>query len=298
MLLMHYFSYNENKQHGTLNFPVAYYFVDSKRAVYTMPMHWHNEWDLIYVTEGKVDFIVNGESVSANKGEVILMPGGTLHSASSDACAFQCLNFGLHELVLNVLSVRDAFRFFYRNIYVPKTHYTSDDGNICSIADEIFSAFYDDHSESFCRLSTLGNIARLFACILEKELYTETTGNVPDASDKINLLKPVLEYIETHFSEEIKLSTLSKIVGMNENYFCRFFHSLIRQTPINYVTNYRVEQAANMLTASNSSVTDIAFRCGFNDTGYFIKSFKKIKGVTPKQFQLHANGQLGEKIYT
>ena len=293
---MHYFSYNENKQHGTLNFPVAYYLVDSKHP-YTMSLHWHKEWELTHITDGRVDFIINGEHILANTGDVILMPGGTLHSASAQACSFQCLNFGLHELVLNVLSVRDAFRFFYRSIYIPHTHYTASDSNICDIVRELFSAFSGNHSENFCRMSTLGNIARLFACILEEKYYSENSQSVSEASDKINLLKPVLEHIETHFSEEIKLSTLAKIIGMNENYFCRFFHSLTQQTPINYVAHYRIEQAANMLIATNLSVTEVAFRCGFNDTGYFIKSFKKIKGCTPKQFQIHANERhSGERV--
>ena len=286
---MHYFSYNENKQHGTLNFPVAYYFVDSKISPYSMPLHWHKEWELIYMVSGRMDFIINGEHLSAGEGEVILMRGGTLHSASSDTCSYQCLNFGLHELVLNVLSVREAFRLFYRNVYLPRIHYTADDGEIYGIVSAIFSAFADSHSESFRRMSTLGNVARLFACILENGYYSENSADASGAADKINLLKPVLEYIETHFSEEIKLSTLAKITGMNENYFCRFFYSLTQKTPISYVTHYRIEQAANMLLATSQTVTEVAFRCGFNDVGYFIKTFKKIKGCTPKQFQMRAN---------
>ncbi len=286
---MHYFSYNENKQHGTLNFPVAYYLVDSRQAHYVMPLHWHKEWELIYVTDGSIDFIINGEHITAKSGSVILMGGGTLHSASADKCSYQCLNFGLHELVLNVLSVREAFRLFYRNVYIPRTLYTSSDSKICDIVREIFSAFSPDCSESFCRMSTLGNITRLFAHILENKYYTENSDSPSGTFEKINMLKQVLEYIETHFSEEIKLSTLAEIVGMNENYFCRFFHSHTRQTPINYLSLYRIEQAANMLLGGNMSVTEIAFRCGFNDVGYFIKCFKKIKGCTPKQFRLRAS---------
>lgn len=284
---MRYFSYNENKQHGTLNFPVACYSVDSKQSPYVMPLHWHREWELIYVTAGEIDFIINGSHCTAGSGDVILMGSGALHSATSEACAFQCLNFGLHELVLNVLSVREAFRLFYRNVYLPRTHYTPSDGEICSIVREIFAAFDDTHSESFCRMSALGNVFRLFAYILEQKYYSENSENTSDAAQRIKQLKPVIEYIEMHFSEEIRLVTLCEMIGMNKNYFCRFFYSLTKQTPMNYVTYYRVEQAANMLLATDMSVTDVAFRCGFNDTGYFIKCFKKIKGVTPKQFQLH-----------
>ena len=286
---MHYFSYNENKQHGTLNFPIAYYFVDSKLSRYAMPLHWHKEWELIYVTRGKMEFIINGEEYSASEGDILLMRGGILHSASSDSCSYECLNFGLHELVLNVLSAREQFRLFYRNIYVPQTLYTAKDEPIRSIVKELFSAFNSNCSDSFRRLATLGNISRLFAYILENEYYTENTDGISGTTDKINLLKPVLEYIEAHFAEDIKLHKLAEIIGMNSNYFCRFFHSLTQQTPMNYVNHYRIEQATNMLLATNMSVTEIAFQCGFNDAGYFIKNFKKIKGCTPKQFQGSAN---------
>ena len=166
---MHYFSYNENKQHGTLNFPVAYYFVDSKQSPYSMPLHWHKEWELIYITKGNFDFIINGEHLSAIAGDVILMGEGTLHSATSEACSYQCLNFGLHELVLNVLSVREAFRLFYRSVYLPRTHYTEKNSEICEIVRELFSAFSENHTENFCRMSTLANITRLFSYILEKK---------------------------------------------------------------------------------------------------------------------------------
>ena len=286
---MHYFSYNENKKHGTLNFPIAYYLVESKQAPYVMPLHWHKEWELIHVVRGKIDFIINSEEYSANAGDVLLMHGGTLHSATAEDCCYECLNFDLHELVLNVLSVREPFRLFYRNTYIPHVRYTSEDKEILGIVQEIFAAFNRECSNGFQRLSTLGNISRLFAHILEEHRYTENSAEISNTTDKINTLKRVLEYIESHFSEDIKLTGLSEIIGMNSNYFCRFFYSLTQQTPMNYVNHYRIEQAANMLLATDMSVTEIAFRCGFNDAGYFIKAFKKIKGCTPKNFKAARN---------
>lgn len=285
---MYYFSYNENKRHGTLDFPVAHYRISSTNAPYTMPLHWHREWELIRVQKGQFCFLVNGEEWRVGEGEILLLRGGTLHGALSEGGVCECLNFDLHALVLNVLSVREAFRLFYREVYLPRIHYTAGEREFASIVGELFSAFEGNCSEHACRLLTLGNVNRLFALILERELYTKSDGPEGAANDKINLLKPVLEYIEAHFSEEIKLSGLAEIVGMNQNYFCRFFSSLTQQTPMSYVTHYRIEQAANMLLATEHSVTDVAFRCGFNDTGYFIKIFKARKGCTPRQFRLRA----------
>ncbi len=279
---MHFFSYNENKKHGTINFPVAYYRIESTGALYTMPLHWHKEWELLYVREGEMRFMINSREYVAKEGDVLLLHGGALHSATAENCCVECLNFDLHELVLNVLSVREPFRLFYRSTYTPFFHFSTGYEEIREIVEELFSAFCPERSENYRRLSTLGNISRLFALILERGYYTE--GRAESASERINALKPVLEYIEAHFSEEIKLSLLAEMVGMNTNYFCRFFQSLTQQTPMSYVNGYRIEQAANMLLATNLSVTEVAFRCGFNDAGYFIKAFKRIKGCTPGQF--------------
>ena len=112
---MHYFSYNENKKHGTINFPVAYYSIESKQSPYSMPLHWHKEWELIRVNEGEMEFKIDGEDYVATAGDVLLLRSGILHSATSCACRCECLDFDLHELVLNVLSVREPFRLFYRN---------------------------------------------------------------------------------------------------------------------------------------------------------------------------------------
>ena len=55
-----------------------------------------------------------------------------------------------------------------------------------------------------------------------------------------------------------------------------------------YLTLYRIEKASRKLINTDSSVTSIAFSCGFNDLSYFIKTFKKVKGITPAKFRKDA----------
>jgi AraC-like DNA-binding protein len=56
-------------------------------------------------------------------------------------------------------------------------------------------------------------------------------------------------------------------------------------TPFEYLNNYRVEMASRALITTDKPITEIAFSCGFNDLSYFIKTFKKCKGITPKSFR-------------
>ncbi len=70
-----------------------------------------------------------------------------------------------------------------------------------------------------------------------------------------------------------------------QNTKCRFFKEMTNRTPIEYLVFYRIERACEELSYGEKSITEVALDCGFNDLSYFIKTFKKLKGVSPKQYQ-------------
>ena len=90
--------------------------------------------------------------------------------------------------------------------------------------------------------------------------------------------------IEDHYDECITLDDLARAAGMNSKYFCRYFREMTHRTPIDYLNYYRIEQACFKLATTNDSIAEIGMSCGFNDESYFIKTFKKYKGVTPKKY--------------
>ena len=98
-------------------------------------------------------------------------------------------------------------------------------------------------------------------------------------------IKSVLEYIEANFSSPLSLEKLAGVVGMNPKYFCRVFTRLTHQSPMDYVNFYRVEQAAFLLSSTDLSITTAAMECGFWDSSYFTKVFKKYKGITPRAYR-------------
>ena len=104
------------------------------------------------------------------------------------------------------------------------------------------------------------------------------------SAERITSIKNVLTYITENYQHNISLDTLSKIAGMNPKYFCRYFRNITNRTPIDYLNYYRIESACEMLSTKDISVKEVAFSCGFNDESYFIKTFHKYKGTTPKQF--------------
>ena len=131
----------------------------------------------------------------------------------------------------------------------------------------------------------VGALYELFGALSEKR--AEAVLDTPSArfGQKAEQLKPALEYIETHYSQPITLSALARLTGMSPKYFCRFFRTIVHRSPIDYVNYYRVECASHFLSSGDMTVAEIAQHCGYNDSSFFIKQFRKYKGVTPKQYR-------------
>ena len=133
-------------------------------------------------------------------------------------------------------------------------------------------------------LTVIGSLYQFFGYIFGHHFYLSVKDTPERNMKRIEHLKRVLDIIETSYDQCLTLDTLAKEAGMNSKYFCRFFHEMTHRTPIDYLNWYRIEQACFRLATSNESITEVALSCGFNDISYFIKTFKKYKGITPKKY--------------
>lgn len=285
---MNSFSFHEKTEHGTYDFPFEYHYVTSAHPRYDMPFHWHKEWEIIHILKGSFSVHVDDEIYTAHAGDIVLLRDGMLHGGTPDNCIYECFLFDLHGLFRSQDMLKKHLRPLYRGEMLPEVFYPAD------VLPEITAAV-TDLSEAFRRqlsssdvpveLITFSCISRVFAVILEKKTYS--IGSSVDSGNvrKIDIIKTILEYIEQHYNVNITLNELADLAGMNAKYFCRFFRSMIHQTPIDYVNMYRIEKAAQMLHSTELPVIDICMECGFNDCSNFIKVFRKYKGMTPKQYR-------------
>ena len=95
----------------------------------------------------------------------------------------------------------------------------------------------------------------------------------------------VLTKIRNDYSKPLTLDDLAEEAQLNKQYFCRAFRQATGKTPIDYLNYYRIECAAEQLSLSYVSITEIALSCGFNDLSYFNRLFKRSKGVTPSNYR-------------
>lgn len=282
--LMHPLAFYERKQHGTKEFPAEYYYVDARHPRYVMSAHWHTEWELIRIQSGVFTLWADDQEIRATAGDVLLIRDSMLHRGIPENCVYECFVFDLHGLFRTAELLKKQLRPFYRLELLPRIYFPAKEKDgVCLFAEKLMKNCRAE--EPVSALATIGCLCLLFENILRSERYTPSLRDPLPRTHRIDRIKATLKYIEEHYGEPITLQTLADIAGMNTGYFCRVFQAVTRSTPIDYLIDYRIEQAAMMLRTTELSVTEIAMSCGFNDHSYFTRIFKRIKKQTPRAYR-------------
>lgn len=96
----------------------------------------------------------------------------------------------------------------------------------------------------------------------------------------------MMEYLNQNYTRNISTNDLAQYMHMNPSYLSKIFKQEAGTTVTKYLTSLRIHKSCQMLNSGNYSISEIASATGFNDYFYFLKTFKKITGVTPRQYQL------------
>ena len=93
------------------------------------------------------------------------------------------------------------------------------------------------------------------------------------------------EIIHTHLFEDLGIEDLAFFTGLSLSSFKRKFKALFGTSPAYYIKSSRLEKAKHLLKTSNQRISDIAYDCGFNDIGYFSKSFRSVYQYSPSEYR-------------
>lgn len=280
---MKYLDYREQKQQGTYEFPLAFYDVDPTSHYYQMPYHWHPEYEIILIQEGSFKLTLGGETFQAQKDDIIFIHAGVLHGGVPDNCIYQCIVFDMKLLLSgNQICNKWLQRLMKNEFHIPML-LSGREKILNEAVLTLFSLLKEQkNGYEFMAQSMLYQVLGLSYGTAQATLKE---NNKSVTSRYIERLKEVVTFIETHYTEPITLEDMAEAAGLNPRYFCRFFKMLTDRTPIEYLNYYRIECACLALLVKDSSITEIAFNCGFNDSSYFIKVFHALKGMTPRQYR-------------
>lgn len=276
---LHYFTNDDS-------FP---FFIQYGAHENTMFPHGHADfYELVVVMDGSADHVVENEHFPVSKGDVFVMGSGTVHSYEN-AKGFRICNImfrpeallssdydikqhaGFHALFLLEAQVNSAQGFRSR---LKLTH------SAFSELERLLDAAVEEYSSD-----RPGKKAMLLSYFMQIVTRLSRLYDAPSKQREISGMAEAAAYMENHYMDDITIEQILEISHYSQRHFIRLFSSAYNTTPQKYLMSIRLRRACALLKDSALPITEIALRCGFSDSNYFSRAFKKAHGMTPSQYR-------------
>ena len=294
----------ENTNHGTVSFPIALYEWNGDSAWQVTP-HWHEEMELICFKQGNFKVCLNMKEYEIQAPAIMCVHPEELHSillaakGSESAVVFSLdiLSFAHYDAIQAKLIgplVNGRLRF-----PVLITQHETEYQVIREAYDKIEDKMHminrctpnQEIKKNACYLQIKATLLDLLAKLYYGNSLEVNSDVQTENGHQIANLKKVLTYIHENLGNEIRLEELSTLVNMNPQYFCRYFKKNIGKTITEYINELRIEKASQALAETEDKIIDIAQDCGYDNVSYFIRRFKREKGITPMQYRTLQDGE-------
>ena len=258
--------------------------------------HTHEFSELVIVTGGRALHVTGRESWPIGTGDVFVIGGPRAHEYR-DVEALRLINIlfrpetlrlelwdlptlpGYHALFTIEPALRQQRRFKSRLRLDPK-ELGIVTGHVDALDHELQArtpGFAFAATASFMQIA-----AFLSRC------YSHSRS--PDARAVLRIASAI-SHIEAHFDEALDLDALAKLAHMSKRSFLRAFQSAVGSAPIAYLIKLRLSRAATLLRRAGEGITSAAFKTGFNDSNYFARQFRKMFGLSPREYRKREAGK-------
>jgi AraC family transcriptional regulator len=107
----------------------------------------------------------------------------------------------------------------------------------------------------------------------------------PEANVHEQRLRRADDFMRAHLESPLTLQAIAAVIGLSRFHTLRLFKSAYGETPIKRLTRLRMERAQLLLAQDGESVTEVAFRCGYDNPAHFANAFRRHAGMTPTEFR-------------
>lgn len=262
----------------------------------------HDFWELIYADKGDC-FVQNGnERITLKTGEATLIPPNVFHTLGGNGVnlfnvfviSFSCKSKAVDAMLLRSFKITPPQRELISKIIK--------EGRRAFYLPTIDAAI----SELIPRENPLLGSRQLVKNYLEELLISflrvqyQDSSTVPVLSflsakttDPKNLIESVEKYLLDNLEKPISINAICETFHYSKNYICSHFKQQTGYTIIEYFNRARIERAKELIREHNHSLSVISELLGFSSPGYFSKTFKRITGMSPQEYQRSLNRLLG-----
>ena len=250
-------------------------------------LHMHDELEFLYIEAGEFSCTANDIVYKASQGDIVFINSRVPHItyAHTSNTFVSLLQFSPESLSND--SVMNISKYLSRFININKEHailFKNGDSKNEELKTYLTNIFYEYRNKKLAyELYIKAQLCSIIAFLSRNDILTDSSIFFNEKT--ISKVMPALNYIDSHYTEQIQLDDLSKLLNLNQSYFCRLFKQATNSTFIEYLNFVRVCKAERMLSVSTDSIGDISLNLGFASISYFNKIFKRFKGCTPTEYR-------------
>lgn len=278
-------SLHETKIHGIIPFPYSVYHGRIPEWISSFPLHWHDDFELIYCADGQVQVSIWGKLYLLCAGDLVLILPHAVHSiAQGNSNSGEYFNIMFHpslfkgaegdlcynKYVLPFLNGEKTLNYFY-----------SANSSFNQTITPCIQSMLTHRQESYTthELMIKSNLFFLLHYMFQQSTAANNDNNALQLS--YSRLKNALYYVQKFYDHDITVQEAANQCGFSESHFMKLFKEFTGMSFNAYLINYRLELAAKQLTETNLKVIDIMENCGFHNQSYFTRSFQKKYQTTP-----------------
>ncbi len=275
-------------------FPIA---VERRDPQEPFGLHAHEFMEIVLITGGQGLHVTGEDSWQLSAGDVFAIGGSRPHDyLNMDRLRLINLLFDQNELPLELMDLPSlpGYHALFRLEPAWRRRHQFNSRLRLSPTELAVAITFVDQLEDELNTRAPGFQFMATATFMQLVGYLSRCYSQSKNADSRALLRIAksITHIETRFTEPIPLEELVSMAQMSKRSFLRAFEAAMGCTPIAYLIQVRVTQAARRLRQTRDSVTDIAFDVGFNDSNYFARQFRKHFGVSPRVYRQREAGSV------
>ena len=250
-------------------------------------VHEHAYLELAYVTEGTAYHVIDGQRSQIRRGDYFIIDYHTSHTYRSvDGAPFTVINCLFHpEFIDKSLAGCDSLRALLRHYLIRMSPHDmtvapfsccffDSDGVVYSLLSRMQTE-YEDKKPGYREIMRANLISILILSMRSLSATESEEGGIAWAK----------RYIHEHYTEKITLSQLAKHMNYSVPHLCRKFREETGVTFSEYLDTVRADAACRLLANTQERVIDIASYVGYRDTDSFLRMFRSICGMSPREYR-------------
>jgi len=242
--------------------------------------HIHDFSQIIYVYEGSGTANLSGRSVSLSPGVILFMVPGIPHSLTADS-----------DVAIRTIDVKFAITYSQFYTALNKIRKPIIDKNNCVL--HILQKVHQEAIKTMPFHKELCNALMEEALVaILRESMDRGSPEIPDSGLPMEngLIQNAREYIHVNYVRPVNFREASHLLGVSQQYLARKFKIKLGMTPHEYLMNYRIEKAKDLLRYTQAPIKEISYNVGFKSIHHFTRIFGRMENMPPASWRRRQSG--------